>query len=196
MLRTDFERWTSFARSETHQWEKRARVIASFIRPTDTVLDLGAGQQTLRRHIPRSCGYIAVDCVDMLPGTFVVDFNAEFRLPEQPFNVIVSSGFIEYLEDRPAFMSKLTEACDGKFFICSFYLKPDPLHSVNKPHSLADAEASVSKYVRGLTHVATFSNQPIFAGTLSKAPDDPARLDPLNNLLAPARRRRWYHFGR
>lgn len=196
MLRTDFERWASLARSETHQWEKRARVIASFIRSTDTVLDLGAGQQTLRRHIPRSSGYIAVDCVNILPGTFVVNFNAEFRLPEQPFTVIVSSGFIEYIEDRPAFLSKLTEACEGKFFICSFHLKPDPSHSVNKPYSLADAEASLSKYVRGLTHVATFGDQPILVGTLSKAPDDPARLDPLNNLLARAKRRRWFRFGR
>ena len=197
MLQTDIERWSNLAVTEPPQWEKRARVIASFVRPTDTVLDLGAGQQILRHHIPKPCGYVPVDCVSKFPDTFVVDFNENFRLPEKSFNVIISAGFLEYMNDQNQFMNNLVNACEGKFFICSFYLQePEPAgtHSANKPRTIFQCDAFLSKYTQGLVHVATITRQPIFVGTLSKNPDQITRLDPLNDLLERPKHRPWYRF--
>ena len=91
MYQTDIDLWQKTAATTQPQWENRARIIAHFIRPTDTILDLGAGDRKLKKYIPKSCGYIPVDCTDELPGTFVVDFNREFRLPDTKFDVVISA---------------------------------------------------------------------------------------------------------
>lgn len=88
--------------SEARLWDTRGQIIAQFVRPGDKVLDLGAGKQKLKSYLPATCSYVPVDCVAVHPGTFVVDFNEEFRLPKEPVDVIVSSGFLEYIVNSKA----------------------------------------------------------------------------------------------
>src|SRR5262245_24890999 len=80
---TDKRRWADVAKGShstlaARGWEARSLVISQFIRPGESVLDLGAGEQKLRQYLPPSCVYVPVDCVDVHPGTYVVDFNREF----------------------------------------------------------------------------------------------------------------------
>jgi hypothetical protein len=94
------------------------------IRATDSVLDIGAGNQKLARFIPSSCKYTPADCVADLPGTFVVDFNKEFRLPNSDFNVIVCAGFLEYVDDMPAFFRELASHAPGRQIIFTYLFGP------------------------------------------------------------------------
>jgi hypothetical protein len=54
---------------------------------------MGAGDRKLEKLIPSTAGYIPVDCTNALPGTFVVDFNIEFRLAQENFNVFLPRAF-------------------------------------------------------------------------------------------------------
>lgn len=200
---TDLGAWCEAARgSPQSTWEARAQVISHFIRSTDSVLDLGAGDQKLRKYLPLSCRYTPVDCVNERSDTFVVDFNADFRLPESDFNVIVAAGFLEYIADLPRFMDRLAAACAGRFFLFTYHYTPrDPAkhaHPFRKLNALADAQecrSFFSKYVDDLHEILSFSDQGLFTGILS--PDSKSRprtVPTLNVALAPRKkpRPRWW----
>ena len=129
---TDIDLWDETAATAQPKWENRAKIIAHFIRPNDIVLDLGAGDRKLSKYLHKTCVYIPVDCTDKLPGTFVVDYNVDFRLPTQNFTVIVSAGFMEYLVDLDGFLKRLSSERDGTYFIFTISYgkgKSDKLHN-------------------------------------------------------------------
>jgi hypothetical protein len=159
----------------------RAELASLFIRPGDTVCDLGAGAQPLKAFLPDHATYIPVDCVDNIPGTHLADFNRpDFTLPAAPFNVIAALGLFAYIVDLEGFLARLADECEGKFIIFSYdfwkmndrYLK----HGVhNGIEELDDGVAIFSKYMRGLTAVAIVRRRVLFTGVLGRSTPAPLR---------------------
>jgi len=77
-------RWLEVA----DRWPGRSAVVASFIEPGSSVLDLGAGAGGLRAHLPADCTYTGVDIPDF-------DMNRG-RWPEGRWDVAVMAGVLEY----------------------------------------------------------------------------------------------------
>jgi hypothetical protein len=174
---TQTDVWATVATATQPAWESRAAILGTFVRSGDTVLDLGAGDQKLRRHLPAASGYIPVDCTDALPGTFVVDFNQEFRLPVKVFNVIIAAGFLEYVADLEAFMMALTAACSGTFFLFTyFYGNPQPgrmpeFQRYNHFSNPREALAFFRPFLGDVTEFMHHRYQSYFSGTLG-VPED------------------------
>src|SRR5262245_4425629 len=96
---TDKGRWGLHAsRPIMKSYAMRAELASLFVRPDDAVCDLGAGAQPLKAFLPANAIYIPVDCVGIIPGTHVTDFNQpDFTLPARPFNVIAALGLFAYI---------------------------------------------------------------------------------------------------
>jgi 2-polyprenyl-3-methyl-5-hydroxy-6-metoxy-1,4-benzoquinol methylase len=99
-------------------WDERNTFIANLIPDHSTVLDIGAGSQTLRLHLP-SCEYTAVDIITMIPETIHADFNNNI-IPELPatYDVVVCSGVLEYIVDCRSFVNQISTW--GNSLICSY----------------------------------------------------------------------------
>lgn len=121
---TDLRRWEATAR-ETPVWQDRNRVIGSWIAPGSSVLDVGAGSMNLREFLPPGCRYQPADVVLPSDATRFVDFNA-YTLPrfDDPFDVVVASGVLEYVVD-PDFLLR-TVAGWGRAVILSYAVATDP----------------------------------------------------------------------
>ncbi|WP_425359356.1 hypothetical protein [Cohaesibacter haloalkalitolerans] len=171
------------------------------MRPKDRIMDLGAGNQKLRKYIPDNCDYVPVDCTDKLANTFVVDFNDEFRLPEGKFDVIVSLGFVEYLVDLDDFMDKLSTHSDGTFFLFTYaYFKDNPgkgkFKKLNKLRTFDEVQEKFSNYLEDLRPILHLKKAALFSGTLtSKRTNKPTLTKSLNDSL-PLPKFRDYLFTR
>jgi hypothetical protein len=163
----------------TKSFADRAELASLFIRPGDTVCDLGAGAQPLKAFLPRGAAYIPVDCVDTIPGTHLADFNAtDFTLPAADFNVVAALGLFAYIVDLEGFLARLATECEGKLIIFSYdfwkmnerYLK----HGVhNGIEELDEGVELFSKYVQSLTAVAIMRRRVLFTGVLGRAEAEP-----------------------
>ncbi|AWC21371.1 hypothetical protein CO731_00822 [Aminobacter sp. MSH1] len=186
---TSVDEWSAVANGAQPDWEPRSRIIAKLIRATDSVLDIGAGNRKLSRFIPPSCKYTPVDCVADLPGTFVVDFNKEFRLPDVDFNVIVCAGFLEYLDDVPAFFRELAKQAPGRQIVFTYIFGANKkartkmkVHNDygNSHEFLAAVEGSLSY----LDVFAYDRRQGIYNATLGEG-GGPVSRQPIGNILEP-----------
>jgi hypothetical protein len=78
-------------------WDERNALIASLIPELSTVLDLGAGAQTLRTHLRDLCVYQPCDVVKTTADTWLVDFNhGIYPDTDVVFDYVVLSGVLEY----------------------------------------------------------------------------------------------------
>lgn len=180
MGQTDKALWAQVAGSSEQRWDARAQIIAHFIRLGDSVLDLGTGDQKLAKYLPPSSTYAAVDCVDTLPGTFVVDFNTEFRLPEVASNVVVCAGLFEYIVDLEGFMTRLAAACDQKTILFTYHYGRAKSNTATyrKLNHIQDADMAIDffeNYVEDLREVVRFKRQSLFSGRLAVKPPGPMR---------------------
>ncbi|MEN4477248.1 class I SAM-dependent methyltransferase [Mycolicibacterium cosmeticum] len=76
------------------------------------VIEFGAGNRILERHLHPSCRYVASDLVDRGAGTMVCDLNRR-PLPDLgagTFDVAVLMGVLEYLVDVPATLEWLSRS--------------------------------------------------------------------------------------
>ena len=158
-------------------WLDRSELASLFIRGGDTVCDLGAGAQGLKRFLPENTGYVPVDRCYGAPGTVLVDLNEEgFTLPEMDFNVITALGLLNWLDNLDNSMCRLAEICPGKFIIFTydFWKRSKGVH--NTFPEFQDGALFFSKYVRNLSVAAVFRRRVMFTGNLgSGTPGLPKR---------------------
>lgn len=94
--KTDINRWKNVAK-ETFKWDERNEIIASFIQSGSSVLDIGAGAQTLKTHLKNYSEYLPCDIISR-PGTLYCDLNNNiFPTINKKYDYVVCSGVIEYL---------------------------------------------------------------------------------------------------
>jgi len=109
LRQTDKRRWSN-ARSFKPSWESRNALIASYIAPYSSVMDLGCGEMRLAQHLREGCTYQPVDLVMRSPDTIVCDFNRGEFPPNRKYDVIVCSGLIEYIYDLDGFIRKIVSS--------------------------------------------------------------------------------------
>jgi hypothetical protein len=104
--RTDYDRWEKNA-TATPPWDERNIILARHIPAGNSVLDLGAGAQTLRKLLPQ-CTYVPCDLVQSTPDCIVCDFNKDIYPPaDLRFDIVVGSGVMEYLREPLVFLTKI-----------------------------------------------------------------------------------------
>ena len=171
---TDISRWTKTAQ-EVPRWDKRNELIAEICRKLaiNSVLDFGAGNQTLRSHLGSSVKYVPIDCVASTPDVFVCDYNQNFKLPQFDQDVcFVFSGFLEYILRLDEFFEKLSLSANGQSCIFSYAALPaeyDRRIANGWLNNLGDT-VSIAKYFnerfKGLKLVAQWNGQLLFIGTI------------------------------
>jgi methyltransferase family protein len=108
--KTDHSRWAD-TRNIFPSWESRTERAAALVPKHSRVIEFGAGNRVLERHLDRSCTYAPSDIVDRGPGTIVCDLNQR-PLPDLgvgAYDVAVLMGVLEYLRDMPSVLDWLTE---------------------------------------------------------------------------------------
>jgi hypothetical protein len=114
---TNFERWSGLKES----WDDRIVLMAERIRPGSSIIDLGAGQQALRKYLPADSRYQACDLVARDRDTIVCDFNKGQLPPLRKYDYVFCSGLLEYIVDLTEFISRLTAYSDR--FLVSYAVK-------------------------------------------------------------------------
>ena len=108
LLKTDVQKWQTVAESGPPTWDERNMIIARHIPPGSSVLDLGAGAQTLRKHLAAGCSYQPCDVVQSTPDVIYCDFNrGVYPQPKSPVDYIVCSGILEYIRKPKPFLSRV-----------------------------------------------------------------------------------------
>lgn len=122
--RTDIKRWTKNA-TETPPWDERNIQIAELIPDHSSVLDLGAGAQTLRKYLRPNCRYQPCDLVESSPDILRCDFNRGIYPDIDPFfyDYVICSGLIEYLWQPEAFLKRISQF--GSHFVLSYCARRD-----------------------------------------------------------------------
>ena len=166
---TDLTRWEACARIAS-PWAPRTAIAAKYIRAGESVCDLGAGDQTLRKMLSARCSYLPVDCVNVHPGTFVVDFNRECRVPHA--DVYVALGLLEYLDDVPLFLRRLSTCAPYKLLLFSYAWAPAGEERACAGWtgtgfaSMEDAALYFGQFLRDVRVLETISGQMFASGTL------------------------------
>lgn len=100
---TDHGRWADADTFEN--WEERTKLMAALIPEEARVIEFGAGNRLLERHLHPSCSYVPSDLVSRGPDTIVLDLNTRPlpQLARNGFDVAACAGVLEYLADLPSF---------------------------------------------------------------------------------------------
>ncbi|HZL35815.1 MAG TPA: hypothetical protein VFC78_10935 [Tepidisphaeraceae bacterium] len=108
LLRTHIRKWRRVAAAGPPTWDERNKIIARFIPAGSSVVDLGAGAQTLKSHLAAGCRYQPCDVVQSSPDVIFCDFNRGIY-PELPakFDYVVCSGVLEYVWKPSEFLGRV-----------------------------------------------------------------------------------------
>jgi hypothetical protein len=111
--RTNVRRWAKNIH-EVPTWDARNRVIAELVPPGITVMDIGAGAQTMRQHLKGIALYTPCDLFQTTPDTLICDFNRGI-LPQVPqvHDLAICSGVLEYVCDEDIFFKFVTKWSRG-----------------------------------------------------------------------------------
>jgi hypothetical protein len=100
---TDLERWRLTA-ERTPPWDGRVAAIAARIPAGASIVDVGAGNMSLRQYVAAS-RYVPIDCVPTCPETVLADFNrGEYPSFPERFDYAVISGVLEHVDDPEALL--------------------------------------------------------------------------------------------
>jgi hypothetical protein len=125
MVRTNVRRWREVAKNPHPHWDGRNQLIANFIPRGSSVIDLGCGAQTLRRHLDPSCKYQPCDVIKSTPDVIVCDFNSGiYPCVSVTYDYVVCSGVLEYIRNPAEFIKK--NALLGNVMILTY----NPLNKV------------------------------------------------------------------
>ncbi len=108
--KTDYTRWSD-TRNILASWESRTQRAAALVPEGSRVIEFGAANRVLERHLHHTCTYTPSDIVDRGPGTLVCDLNLR-PLPDfgiGAYDVAVLMGVLEYMRDLPSVIGWLTE---------------------------------------------------------------------------------------
>jgi hypothetical protein len=119
MLRTHVRKWQKVAAAGPPPWDERNSIIARFITPGSSVIDLGAGAQTLRSHLQAGCQYQPCDVVNSSPDVLFCDFNREiYPKTDKTFDYVVCSGILEYVWKPKKFLARVSSL--GRTLLLSY----------------------------------------------------------------------------
>ena len=105
---TNVRLWRKVANGGKPSWDGRNRVIAGFIHPGSSVLDLGCGPQTLKGHLKPGCRYLPSDVIKSSPDVVLCDLNAGiYPAVETRFDYVVCSGLFEYMRHPKEFLQRI-----------------------------------------------------------------------------------------
>lgn len=105
---TDYKRWERNVGQIPH-WDERNKIIAEMIPENNSVLDIGAGAQTLRRYLKAGCVYQPCDLEKTSDNIVLCDFNRGiYPIVQEKYNYVVCSGVLEYIKDLDDFLSKMS----------------------------------------------------------------------------------------
>ena len=107
IVRTNVRRWREVAKNPHPHWDGRNQIIAGLIPAGASVIDLGCGPQTLRRHLHPSCKYQPCDVIQSTSDVIFCDFNSGiYPRVSGSYDYIVCSGVFEYIRNPTEFLKK------------------------------------------------------------------------------------------
>lgn len=109
LLRTHVKRWERVAREGRPPWDERNELIARLIPEHSSVLDIGCGAQTLRKHLGSGCKYQPCDIVQGSSDIIYCDFNSGiYPAVDKLYDYVVCSGVFEYIRKPKEFLAKVS----------------------------------------------------------------------------------------
>ena len=111
LRQSDYSRWGKDT-SLHPLWDERTEMIASLVPENSSIIEFGAGQMTLRKHLPKGCTYTPSDIVHRNISEYksvIYDLN-DSKPPElkQKYDIAVFSGVLEYVNDIPKLAKHLS----------------------------------------------------------------------------------------
>jgi hypothetical protein len=99
-------------------------MIAQFIAPGATVIDVGCGGQALLAYLPKGCRYQPCDIIRHTDNVWLCDFNkGVYPSCKEPFDYVVCSGTFEYARNPEGFLEAMCSLG------CNLILSYSPLES-------------------------------------------------------------------
>lgn len=100
--------WQKVAAAGPPTWDDRNKIIAGFIPPGSSVLDVGCGAQTLKLYLKPGCRYQPCDVVKSTPDVIFCDFNAgAYPHISEQYDYVVCSGVFEYIRNPEEFLRRI-----------------------------------------------------------------------------------------
>lgn len=101
----DLKRWSA-AESYLPQWIERSKIIGGYLAGCGSVLDMGAGTQTLRQFVTGR--YIPLDCVSLSDDAMLVDLDSEWSASDLPeAEGVAMAGLLEHVSDPVAVIRRV-----------------------------------------------------------------------------------------
>lgn len=117
-VRTHKRRWAKVAKQDP-PWDARNRLIVSFIPENSSVVDIGSGAMTIKRHLKPACRYQPCDVVQSTPEVILCDFNAAvYPALTEKYDYVICSGVLEYIKDPADFLFRVSRF--GKKVLLSY----------------------------------------------------------------------------
>ncbi|MBL8079496.1 MAG: hypothetical protein JNM55_16140 [Anaerolineales bacterium] len=103
-IRSDYKRWEN-VHLEDFKWNGRNQLIANLISEGSSVIDIGAGTQSIKRYLI-NCEYQPCDLVRRTEDTIYCDFNlGVYPKVNKIYDYVVCSGVLEYIRNPEDFIS-------------------------------------------------------------------------------------------
>lgn len=96
-------------------WDYRIKKMIEYVdfNDVESIMDLGAGGQHVRKYLPKNVKYIPVDYVqrEHCMETVICDFNND-EFPQYHVDLIYLSGILEYIEKPEEWIRKVCDCCE------------------------------------------------------------------------------------
>jgi asparagine synthase (glutamine-hydrolysing) len=149
--------WDDFEYFEPY-WEERTQRMAEYIRPNQSVVDIGCGEMKLRKYLPANCYYVGLDFQKRDEETVVCNFNNE-PLPKIVSNVYFISGALEYAYDPEDLIKQISRSTNDTIIFSYCLLEDFPQNirdGLNWVNSLTEEDIHRILKKNGFTAKNTF----------------------------------------
>ena len=101
----DLTRWGN-PQSYLPRWVERASIVGAYLSECHSVLDIGAGTQSLKGYVKGE--YIPVDCVALSSETIILDLDSDWQASMLPYaDGVAMAGVLEHVKDPLAVIRKM-----------------------------------------------------------------------------------------